>query len=87
MMRLATLILLASLLGGCGRDEPPPKEPQKKTGRVETRGVRNTQAIGMPGERVADKVDGALTQTEEQHQRMEEAERAAAGEAPADEAP
>ncbi|HEY0916034.1 MAG TPA: hypothetical protein VGE22_14265, partial [Solimonas sp.] len=49
----------ALLLGACSKPEEPvaDREPQ---GREETRGIRNTEAIGYSGSAIADKVDGAL---------------------------
>ena len=59
-MKASIAILGAALLlGACGKHEEPvaDREPQ---GREETRGIRNTEAIGYSGNAIADKVDGAL---------------------------
>ncbi|MFC4250289.1 hypothetical protein [Sinimarinibacterium flocculans] len=58
-MRLTPLLLLATLLAACdGREPPPPQDPVE--GREETRGIRNTEAIGYAGDAIADRVDEAL---------------------------
>ncbi len=59
-MKASIAILGAALLlGACSKPEEPvaDHEPQ---GREETRGIRNTEAIGYSGSAIADKVDGAL---------------------------
>lgn len=72
-MNLSTLTLAATtvLMTACGASEaPPPAAPQ---GRAETQGVRNAEHIGMPGNAIANKVDGALNQNDEQKRKMDEA--------------
>lgn len=62
---------IAVMLSACGSSEPPPlAAPQ---GRAETQGIRSTEAIAYSGNAIADKVDGALNQNDEQKQKMDEA--------------
>jgi outer membrane biogenesis lipoprotein LolB len=70
MRFLAALALL--LLAACAREEPPPppKEPQ---GRAETRSIRNTDAIGYQGSRIADKVDATLDANDQRIRQQDEA--------------
>lgn len=80
MRHQALLIAAAFALCACGQPEPPPKplplaEP---AGRVETQGIRNTEAIGMGGAAIADQLDQALKQNEDRKagldQQLEQAE-------------
>jgi hypothetical protein len=50
------------LLGGCSDSSPPPAPtaPPPTTGRDETAAIRNTEAIGVSGEAIGEKVDAAL---------------------------
>lgn len=62
------LILSAALmLSACGTGTPDTAQAPAE-GREETRGIRNTDAIGMPGGVIADRVDSALD-AQEQHQK------------------
>jgi hypothetical protein len=75
MSRTLAPILLAALLAGCG-DEPPPQEKKAPEGRAETKGIRNTEAVGYSGQAIADKVDTALDKNDEAtRKKQEEAER------------
>jgi hypothetical protein len=77
------IVACALLLAACGADEPAPApEPaQPPEGRAETQTIRNTEAVGVPGGAIADKVDGALDQTEAaERRRKEEADRQSAEE-------
>lgn len=56
-MRLAKLCLIA-LLAACQPSEPRPAAAE--SGRAETQGLRNVEALGVNGSGIADKVDGAL---------------------------
>jgi len=65
-MKLRALVVLALTLGACGGDDdtkakaPPPPE-----GRPETRAIRNTQVVGVPGKDIANKLDDALNKAEQ----------------------
>jgi hypothetical protein len=49
------------LLGGCSDSSPPPAPTAPPTtGRDETAAIRNTEAIGVSGEAIGEKVDAAL---------------------------
>lgn len=72
-MKISTLLLIL-ILAACSAPEEPPVEEKPPQGRAETQSIRNTEAIGYSGNAVADKVDAALTKTEE---RKEETDRAA----------
>jgi hypothetical protein len=74
------MLLLAALAAACTPDEPPP-EPKPAEGRAETQAIRNTEAVGVPGGAIADKVDGAIEQGEEADRKLkEEADRQSAEE-------
>lgn len=76
------VLMLAVLLAACGSDEPPPEPaPAPQEGRAETQAIRNTEAVGVPGAAIADKVDDAIDQDEAANKkRQEEAERQSAEE-------
>ena len=72
-------VAAALLLGACGpsaSDAPPPAEKDKK-GRQETQAIRNTQAIGVSGEAMANKVDKALEANDQHNQQLQDADPAA----------
>jgi hypothetical protein len=66
------LILAVAVLGACSSDEPPP-EKKAPEGRAETRGIRNTEAIGYDGKAIADKVDQGLDANERRIKEQEQA--------------
>ncbi len=73
-MRLAILALSGlCLLAACSKPAEPAADEAKPQGREETRGIRNTEAIGYSGNAVADKVDSALDAND---QRMEQLNKA-----------
>lgn len=45
-------------------------------GREETKGIRNTEAIGYSGDAIADKVDGALDANDQRMKNLQESEAA-----------
>lgn len=52
---------LITLLAACSDSAPPPSPPpQTEEGRAETQPIRNTEAIGVEGNAIGDKVDAAL---------------------------
>ena len=60
MKTILTALALTLVLAGChSKDEPPPVD-KPKAGRAETQSIRNTDAVGMSGSAIADKVDAAL---------------------------
>lgn len=69
-MRFVPALLLTLMLGACGSPEPP-AEAAAPEGREETRGIRNTEAIGYAGDAIADKVDGALDANDERKARLD----------------
>jgi hypothetical protein len=70
---------LAVLACACGQDEPPPSQKAPPQGRAETQAIRNTEAVGVSGNAIADKVDNAIVQTEEADKKLkEEADRQSA---------
>ena len=67
--KLPAVAFLALATCACGgteqpSDAPPPPAP-KKEGRPETQAIRNTQAVGVNGKAIADKVDDALKKSEQ----------------------
>lgn len=73
MMRKPLMLLLPLVLVACGTppdDTRPVAEPE---GRVETQGIRNTDAIGYGGSGIANKVDDALDAHDERKQTLDDA--------------
>jgi major membrane immunogen (membrane-anchored lipoprotein) len=67
-----SLIAASLLLSACGKKEPD--QPVKPiAGREETRGIRNTDAIGYSGSAIANKVDGALNANDQQKEKTDQA--------------
>lgn len=71
-MRILAALLALALAACNGSDEPPP-DPPAPQGRAETQSIRNTDAIGYSGSQIADKVDNALTATEQREREQKEA--------------
>lgn len=69
---IPALALLA--LAACHPKENPQRVDDAKQGREETRGIRNTEAVGYAGDAIADKVDAALDANEQAKQKLDEAE-------------
>ncbi|AXQ28622.1 hypothetical protein D0B54_07980 [Solimonas sp. K1W22B-7] len=73
-MRLAILALSGlCLLAACSKPTEPAADEAKPQGREETRGIRNTEAIGYSGNAIADKVDTVIETNE---QRMDQLNKA-----------
>lgn len=70
MSRITAIGLAALMLAACGSSEPPP-ERQQAEGREETRGIRNTEAIGYAGDAIADKVDAALDANDQRKEQLD----------------
>lgn len=68
-MKTLWLAPLLLLLACQPSTESAPAEPAK--GREETRGIRNTEAVGYPGEAMADKIDGALDAHDQHRQQLD----------------
>lgn len=68
----ATLLLI---LAGCG-PSPEQKAEAKKTqeGREDTRNIRNTEAIGLPGAAIGGKLDHALDANDKHNKDMQDAD-------------
>jgi hypothetical protein len=80
-MKKPVIIALAMLACACGQDEPPSPEKASPQGRAETQAIRNTEAVGVSGNAIANKVDSAIVQTEEADKKLkEEADRQSAEE-------
>ena len=69
---LTTALVLAALLAGCSKPEEPVAD-RKPEGREETRGIRNTEAIGYSGDAIADKLDSALDANDARNRELERA--------------
>jgi hypothetical protein len=69
---LTTALMLAALLAACSKPEEPVADRKPPQGREETRGIRNTEAIGYSGGAIADKVDGALDASEARKSQLDE---------------
>ncbi len=67
------LVLLSALLLAACDAQPPPAPPARDTdGRAETRGIRNTEAVGYAGDAVADRVDAALSAQAQRTRQLDE---------------
>lgn len=77
MNRFHGLMLSAVLLAcvsACERPEPEPtRSPPSPQGREETRGIRNTEAIGYSGDAIADKLDAALDANDARNRELDRA--------------
>jgi hypothetical protein len=70
-----SLAAAAALLAACHpKDKPQHVDNAPPQGREETRGIRNTEAIGYAGNAIADKVDGALDANDKAKQKIDAAE-------------
>lgn len=58
------------------KESPQHVDDTPQQGRDETRGIRNTEAIGYAGNAIADKVDGALDANDQAKARLDAAEAA-----------
>lgn len=75
-MKIRNVFALTTLtlaLAACNAAPPPPAPKASTQGRVETRGIRNTDAIGYSGSAIANKVDAALDANDAQKQKMDDA--------------
>lgn len=70
-MALAVAVAALALLGACSNKDEPPPAPKPPEGRAETQAIRNTQAIGYSGKALANKVDEALKQNDQQVRKTE----------------
>ncbi len=70
-LAMAAVLAATLLLAACGEKTPPPKRAEQ--GREETRGIRNTEAIGYSGNAIANKVDGALDTNDQRKQELDRA--------------
>lgn len=70
---MLSAVLLASV-SACDRPEPEPtRSPPSPQGREETRGIRNTEAIGYSGDAIADKLDAALDANDARNRELDRA--------------
>ena len=70
-----TAAVAALWLAACQpKDKPPHVDDAAAQGREETRGIRNTEAVGYAGNAIADKVDAALDANEQAKQKLDAAE-------------
>lgn len=68
------MLIISLMLGACDNGTPAPVvATPPKEGREETKGIRNTDAIGLPGGPIADRVDKTLDAQEQHQQQMEQA--------------
>ena len=70
-MRTITAMLLITVLAACGGATPPAEE--RSEGRDDTRGIRNTEAVGYSGDAIADRVDGALDANDQRREQLDAA--------------
>ncbi|MGH8446503.1 MAG: hypothetical protein ACREVL_14620 [Solimonas sp.] len=64
-----------ALLAGCHpKDKPQHVDEQPPQGREETRGIRNTEAVGYAGDAIADKVDKVLDANDAAKQKIDQVE-------------
>ncbi|GEM_PF-6932684 len=67
------LIATSLLISACGKKQEPEQPVKPIAGREETRGIRNTDAIGYSGSAIADKVDSALNANDQQKEKTDQA--------------
>ncbi|MGH8461483.1 MAG: hypothetical protein ACRESS_07750 [Stenotrophobium sp.] len=70
---IPALTALIISLAACNAAPPPPAPKAPPQGRAETRGIRNTDAIGYSGSAIANKVDAALDANDAQKKKMDDA--------------
>lgn len=73
MKRLSGMLLVLALTA-CGAPTDEPKVETERVGREETQTIRNTKEIGMSGDAIANRVDGALDASEKHAEEMKKAE-------------
>lgn len=73
MKRLSEMLLVLALTA-CSAPSDEPKVDQERVGREETQTIRNTKEIGMSGDAMANRVDGALDASEKHAEEMKKAE-------------
>lgn len=69
-----TALALAAALCGCQPGDSTPRVDDPPPGREETRGIRNTEAVGYAGDAIANKVDAALDASDAAKKRLDDAE-------------
>lgn len=74
VMTGAAVLAAAALLAACHPKDKPQHVDQPPQGREETRGIRNTEAVGYAGNAIADKVDAALDANDQAKQKIDAAE-------------
>lgn len=67
------ILVMGLLLAACSAEEETPPPEQAPQGRVETRAIRNTDAVGTGGGAIADKIDTALDKQDEANRKSQEA--------------
>ena len=67
-LSLVAVFVATAALSACSSsdDDAKNKPPPKKEGRAETQSIRNTQAVGVNGKAIADKLDEALNKNDQQ---------------------
>ncbi len=73
----ASAMLATALLISACESEERPRAAATQEGREETRGIRNTEAIGYAGDAVADRVDAALDANDRRREQLDDALNAA----------
>jgi len=72
--RLLLSAAFLAALSACDRPEPEPtRAPPAPQGREETRGIRNTEAVGYSGNVIADKVDSVLDTSDQRTNQLDKA--------------
>ena len=72
-MRRTLIAIVALLAAACGGKDEPPPQPKAPEGRAETQAIRNTDAIGVKGSQIADKVDATLNANDQRVQQTDQA--------------
>ncbi len=70
------ILILSILLGSLSACDGQRKEPAAgaaESGREETRNLRNVEAIGYGGEKIANQVDAALDANDQRSRQLDEA--------------
>lgn len=73
---IGVAVLAAAAASACNPppSDPPPPQADEAKGREETKNIRNTKAIGMPGSEIAHSLDKALDANDLHQKQLKDAD-------------